>query len=98
MGLSLTLTSASTLKFGTLSNPGSSKLIPAILAAVIIGASAGILGAIFVATSKFTFKLRKKYVITNWQKVLEVVCFAAVTSFSFFLLVRLNSRCAPLPP
>lgn len=92
------MTSASTIKFGLLSNPGSSKLIPAIIAAVIIGASSGILGAIFVATSKFTFKLRKKYVTKNWQKVLEVVCFAAGTSLLFFLLVRLNSRCATLPP
>ncbi len=51
----MTLTSASTLKFGILSNPGTSKLIPAIIAAVIIGALSGVLGALFVATVKFTF-------------------------------------------
>jgi H+/Cl- antiporter ClcA len=71
--------------------------MPAVLAAVILGVVAGLLGVVFVYTNKITSSLRKKYTNSNWKKVLEVAIFAALTSLSFFLLINTMSRCAPLP-
>ena len=47
--------------------------------------------------TKFTGRLRAKYVTKNWQKVLEVSLFAISTSLCFFFMVMIFSRCAPVP-
>ena len=94
----MTLAAQGVLKFGTIKTVASQPLGPAIMAAVVLGASAGVLGSIFVGTVRMTDRLRKQYVTSNWRKVLEVSIFAFLTAASFFVLIRSFSKCVPLPP
>lgn len=58
----MTLSAQSVLKFGTINTAASQPLVPSILAAVVLGSVAGILGAVFVNTVRITDRLRKQYV------------------------------------
>ena len=71
-------------------------MLPAIVAAVILGTIAGLLGAGFTWTVQQTHKFRKVYVTSNYKKAAEVTLLALITAMSFFALVKLFQRCAPL--
>jgi len=41
-------------------------LLVALLAAIIMGLTGGVLGAIFVGVNKRTYYLRKRFITKNW--------------------------------
>jgi H+/Cl- antiporter ClcA len=85
------------LKFGYINSNQVTPLLPAIFAAVILGTIAGLLGAGFTWTVQQTHKFRKAYVTSNSRKAAEVTFYALITALSFFALVKVFHRCAPLP-
>lgn len=89
----LSLTAAGSLKFGTIeisSSPMSDGL-----AAIAIGAIAGLLGAFFINVYSRLGVLRKKLINTNTKKILEVMFFSFVTSSLFYWLSALDTSCKP---
>ena len=79
------------LKFG--GAPVESPGIDSIPAAFITGVICGLLGAFFVFINTKMFHLRKRFVKTNCQKVLEACFFALLTSSAFFWAPQLYGTC-----
>ena len=67
--------------------------ISSIPAAVILGIVCGLLGAGFVAVNMRVNKLRKRFVVKNWAKVLEAVIFAFCTSSAFYWAPMIFNTC-----
>ena len=63
--------------------------------ALLIGLVCGVLGAFFVKLNTRLVKIRKRAIKQNWQKVLEVAMFAALTAMTFFFLALSLNRCMP---
>lgn len=87
----LSLTAAGSLKFGTIeitSSPMSDGL-----AAILIGAIAGLLGAFFINVYSRLGVLRKKLINTNTKKILEVMFFSCITSSLFYWLSAADTYC-----
>lgn len=87
----LSLTAAGSLKFGTIEITSSPMTDG--LAAIVIGAIAGLLGAFFVNVYSRLGVLRKKFINTNTKKILEVMFFSFITSSLFYWLSALDSTC-----
>jgi H+/Cl- antiporter ClcA len=85
----LSLSNSATLKFGEV-NIVYSPLSDAVVA-VILGIICGLLGALFVSVYSNLGVLRKKYVNTNFKKILEVLIFSLATSSVFYWLSAANS-------
>jgi len=99
-GAVLSLSNSAVLKFGEIViiySPLSDALV-----AIILGIICGLLGALFVCVNSYMIILRKKYVNTNFKKVMEVLFFSLATSTAFFWLSALNSgvtkNCIPSDP
>jgi chloride channel 7 len=93
-GATFSLEDTGALKFGKLADEESSLLdLPA---AVIIGIVCALLGSFFIFVNINLAILRKKYITQNWQKILEAVMFAFLSTSIFFGAVLLrNSDCVP---
>jgi len=84
------LSDQATLKFGDLEDEENSLLdLPA---AIIVGATCGCLGALFIHVNVSLAILRKKYITKNWMKIWEALFFAFATSFVFFGTTLLRGK------
>lgn len=61
----------------------------------MIGLVCGVMGAFFIRIQIWLIKLRKLTIKRNWQKVMEVSLFAAITSMTFFLVSLSLNKCLP---
>jgi H+/Cl- antiporter ClcA len=63
-------------------------------AAIILGIITGLLGALFIHVSITLGMYRKKYINTNFKKILECCIFAFVTASAFYGVAALRkSNC-----
>lgn len=85
----MSLSNSATLKFGDI-NIVYSPLSDAGVA-VLLGIISGLLGALFVSVYSNLGVLRKKYVNTNFKKVVEVLIFSLATSSAFYWLSALDA-------
>ena len=60
-----------------------------------MGLITGMMGALFVDIQGRLGKLRKKYIDTNWKKVLETCIFAFATASTFYLVAANSHNCQP---
>jgi len=90
----VTLSDAAVLKFGIMPEEHPIPLYE-LSGACIIGLVCGVMGAIFIRVQIILLKLRKKSVLRNWQKVLEVSMFSAFTATTFFLVAITLNKCIP---
>ena len=79
------------LKFGGVAVE--SPAMDSILCAVIVGVICGLLGAAFVVINSRLFKLRKKHIKTDCQRVIEAILFALVTSTCFYWAPLIYGEC-----
>lgn len=89
----ISLSDAALLKFGNIDiiySPLSDAIV-----AIIIGIVCGLLGAIFVSVNSHLGVYRKKYINTNFKKIIEVVFFSLVTGSLFFWLAAADKKCPP---
>ena len=92
-GSEVTLSSASVLKFGNVTQLKSP--ISNLPSAIVLGAITGIMGALFIDVNTRLGIIRKKYVNTNWKKILEVCLFAFATATTFYLVAANAPNCQP---
>ena len=90
-GTEVTLSSASVLKFGNVTQLKSP--ISNLPSAIVLGALTGAMGAIFVDVNTRMGILRKKYVNANWKKILETCLFAFATATTFYLVAANAPNC-----
>ena len=62
-------------------------------AAIILGIICGLLGALFVIVNSRLYKLRKRFIVKSWQKVLEAITFAFFTSSVFYWAAMIYGTC-----
>ena len=92
-GQEVTLSSASVLKFGNLTQLKSP--ISNAPSAVLLGIITGLMGALFVDVQARLGMLRKKYINSNWKKVTETCMFAFATASVFYLVAAFASINCP---
>lgn len=96
-GSPLTFADSGAVKFGNLVDLEENAILD-IPAAIILGILCGLLGALFIYVNVNINIYRKKYVNTNFKKIMECVFFAFVTASVFFMVVALRStNCKELP-
>lgn len=91
MGTEVTLSSASVLKFGNVTQLKSP--ISNLPSAIILGAITGVMGSLFIDVNTRMALIRKKYVNTNWKKILETTLFAFATASTFYLVAANSTNC-----
>ena len=85
----MTLTSASTLKFGVLKNIDVK--LTQIHGALVLGVLGGLLGSLFINVNTRMGRLRKRFITSKWKKVLETGFFAALSvSIMYWATAALN--------
>ena len=96
----LSLSNSGAVKFGTVEifySPLSDAFV-----AVLLGIVCGLLGAFFVAVYSNMMVFRKKYVTTNFRKILEVLLLSFATSSAFYWFsaysASIPSNCRPVTP
>lgn len=87
----LTLTSAGTLKFGSLKN--TEVKLNQIHGAFVIGILGGLLGALFINVNTRMGRCRKKLVTTKAKKILETGLFAGLTITLMFWTTAWRNEC-----
>lgn len=92
----MTLTSASVLKFGNVTQLKAP--ISNLPSSIILGAIAGCLGAGFINVNTRLGILRKKYINTSTKKVLETCAFSFATASTFFLVAAYAPNCQTKDP
>ena len=90
-GDEISVINSSVLKFGVENiKPATLEVIPG---SFITGAICGVMGAVFVLVNSNLGLIRKKYVNTNWKKLLETCLFSIATTTSFYYLPALFMDC-----
>lgn len=84
-GSTFSLSDTGALKFGKLNDEESS--LWDIPAAVVIGIICGLLGSFFIFVNVHLAIKRKRYINTNWKKILEAMFFAFLSASVFFGVV-----------
>ena len=84
-GSTFSLSDTGALKFGKLNDEESS--LWDIPAAVVIGIVCGLLGSFFIFVNVHLAIKRKRYINTNWKKILEAIFFAFLSASVFFGVV-----------
>ena len=80
------------LKFGSSDvNPPFLEVIPC---AFILGIVCGALGGIFVIINSNMGIIRKKWITTNWLKIIEAIIFSILTTTTFYWLPAVVAHCA----
>ena len=93
-GSTFSLSDTGALKFGKLNDEESS--LWDIPAAVVIGIVCGLLGSFFIFVNVHLAIKRKRYINTNWKKILEAIFFAFLSASVFFGVVCARSGdCRP---
>lgn len=90
-GSEVTLSSASVLKFGNVTQLKSP--ISNLPSAIVLGSITGAMGAIFINVNTQLGIWRKKYVNTNIKKILETCLFAFATATTFYLVAANAPNC-----
>ena len=81
----LEISSSGTVKFGKLSDI--TMKLKSIHSAFILGILGGCFGALFISVNTYMGAFRKKYVNTNWKKIVETGMFGVLTVSAMTLLI-----------
>jgi H+/Cl- antiporter ClcA len=90
-GEELEVNAAGTVKFGKLADVAVP--LTQVLGALVLGVMGGVLGTFFITVNGFMGKQRKRFVNTNWKKIIECGCFGVATISTMTLLVTLFGEC-----
>ena len=92
----LVMTSAGTLKFGSLQNIKEVQLYY-IHGAIVLGIIGGALGSLFINVNTRMSRLRKKIIKTTTHRVIETGCFAALTISAWVACTQIMLNCKNYP-
>ena len=63
----------------------------------LLGCVGGLLGGIFVTINGFIARLRKKYVMTPWRRLVEILFLVSLTAWMTFTVPLIWSVCSKMP-
>jgi len=95
-GDELKVNAAGTVKFGRLADV--SVPLTEVVGSLVLGVVGGVLGSFFITVNGFMGRQRKRFINTNWKKIIETGIFGVMTISAMTLMIHWAGKCRPMPP